>query len=575
MPKNKIKKFSYSDLFLSIVSFFKDKPFITSLIIFLFFLSSMSEAVGISALFVILLDFLNLEDSQNKITIFLNNFFKYFNITLSLNSMLFVFLITIFLKSVILFSSLYLSSITSVNLAKIVRKDLVQKLISAKYSFLVNIPIGKIITHLNDETDRVSIFYVKLCRSINFLIQALIYSLIAILASWEMSFLLMAFGLITALILQQFNKIFYIIGQEFLNIKRTFNNNISNLFTSIKPLKAMGLENFASNLINLDIKKIKENMSKYWFFESILLAAQEPLSFIFVVFFILTSIKFFNIPIITALFVAAVFYRLSNRLLNFYNSVRNLVNFLPSINSIKEISSVTKKEKEYYEGKKSINDAKQIKLKNITFKYKNNIIFQNLSINFDLKKIIFIDGKSGVGKTTLLDLITGLYKPDKGLIILDNININNINLLKWRQQIGYVSQDPSLFDDTILNNLTLMKNYDEKKMQKILEITFSNNFINKFNKKLNTIVGTRGSKVSGGQRQRLAIARALMQNPKLLILDEATSELNPDLERKILLNIIKYKKTMGIIIVSHNKKNKEFADEYLKVSNKKIIKLSK
>ena len=575
MPKNKIKKFSYSDLFLSIVSFFKDKPFITSLIIFLFFLSSMSEAVGISALFVILLDFLNLEDSQNKITIFLNNFFNYFNITLSLNSMLFVFLITIFLKSVILFSSLYLSSITSVNLAKIVRKDLVQKLISAKYSFLVNIPIGRIITHLNDETDRVSIFYVKLCRSINFLIQALIYSLIAILASWEMSFLLMAFGLITALILQQFNKIFYIIGQEFLDIKRTFNNNISNLFTSIKPLKAMGLENFGSNLINLDIKKIKKNMSKYWFYESILLAAQEPLSFVFVVFFILTSIKFFNIPIITALFVAAVFYRLSNRLLNFYNSVRNLVNFLPSINSIKEISSVTKKEKEYYEGKKSINDVKQIKLKNITFKYKNNIIFQNLSINFDLKKIIFIDGKSGVGKTTLLDLIIGLYKPDKGLIILDNININNINLLKWRQQIGYVSQDPSLFDDTILNNLTLMKNYDEKKMQKILEITFSNNFINKFNKKLNTIVGTRGSKVSGGQRQRLAIARALMQNPKLLILDEATSELNPDLERKILLNIIKYKKTMGIIIVSHNKKNIEFADEYLKVSNKKIIKLSK
>ena len=365
------------------------------------------------------------------------------------------------------------------------------------------------------------------------------------------------------------------IGQEFLIIKRKFNNNISNLFTSIKPLKAMGLENFGSNSIQSDINKIRQNMAKYWFYESMLISAQEPLSFIFIVLFIALSISFFNIPIITALFVAAVFYRLSNRLLSFYNSIRSLITYLPSINSINEVAILAKKEKEYYKGKKTLTNIKKVNFKNVTFKYKKEIIFQNLTIDLNFNKIIFIDGKSGVGKTTLIDLITGLHRPNKGSISINNENLNNIDLISLRNQIGYVSQDPSLFDDTILNNLTLMKDHDINEVKEILKITYCNNFINKFEQKLNTIIGNKGSKISGGQRQRLAIARALIQKPKLLILDESTSELNPDLERKILSNIVKYKSLIGVIIISHNKSNRNISNLRLEIVNKKIIKHSK
>ena len=384
----------------------------------------------------------------------------------------------------------------------------------------------------------------------------------------------MFFALISSLLLNRFNKIFYIIGQEFLNIKRIFNNNVSNLFTSIKPLKAMGLERFGSSSIENDIKEIKKNMKKYWLFESILLAFQEPFSFIFIVIFIISSIEYFGIPAVTALFVAIIFYRLSNRLLSFYNSVRSLGNFLASVNSIKEIESTADKEREYYSERNNIKNVNKIKFENITFKYKKNIIFENISTTFDLKKILYIEGESGAGKTTLVDLITGLNKPDNGIIKLNNQSINNINLLDWRKQIGYASQDPALFDDTILNNLTLMKDYNMKEIEKILEITFCKDFINKFDKKINTVIGNRGTKISGGQRQRLSIARALIQKPDLLILDEATSELNPDLEKKILAGIIKYKEATGIIIISHNNKNKKLAEKYYKIRNKKITKYS-
>ena len=572
MSKEDNKNFSLKELFTCVFSYFKDRPYITSLIVFLFILSSLSEAVGISALLVILVDFFDGGSSENKIILILNNFFQFFNINLDLKPMLAVFFVAIFFKAIILFGSLYISSITAVNLSKNIRGNLVNELIGTKFSFLVNLPIGRIITHLNDESDRVAIFYVKFCRAINLLVQAFIYSLIAVIASWQISFSLIFFALMVALILQQFNKIFYKIGQEFLNIKRLFNNNISNLFSSIKPLKAMGLENFGANSIQSDINRIQKNMKRYWLYESALLSLQEPFSFIFIVFYVVISVTFFGVPIITSLFVAVLFYRLSRFLLSFYTSIRSLASFLPSINSINDVKKSAQREKEYFKGKNKVYDVKQIKFKNINFKYKKNIIFQNFSLNLNLQKITFVEGKSGIGKTTFVDLITGLFQPDKGSIFLDGKNIKDIDLVNWRKQIGYVSQDPSLFGDTILNNLTLSKDYNSNDLEAILKLTFCDSFINKYERKLKTVIGNRGSKMSGGQRQRMAIARALLQKPKLLILDEATSELNATLEKQLLINIANYKELKGIIIISHNTRNKKIAEQYLKIANNKITK---
>jgi ATP-binding cassette subfamily B (MDR/TAP) protein 1 len=178
-----------------------------------------------------------------------------------------------------------------------------------------------------------------------------------------------------------------------------------------------------------------------------------------------------------------------------------------------------------------------ISFKNVTFSYPNNsnkLIFKNLNLEIPANKTTAIIGKSGCGKSTLLNLIEKIYKPNSGEILLDNINIDDIDINSLRDKIGYVAQEPILFNDTIKNNIIFGRNLENE--DELVDLAIKNayayNFIHKFPDKLNHIVGIKGGKISGGQKQRLAIARALYKQPEILILDEATSALDNKSEKK-------------------------------------------
>ena len=206
---------------------------------------------------------------------------------------------------------------------------------------------------------------------------------------------------------------------------------------------------------------------------------------------------------------------------------------------------------------------KNLEFKKVNFNYPNHSkqIIKNLSFKVNRGQILGISGDSGIGKTTLAEIILGLQTPVSGKIILNNKKVNLLNS-NFRHYISYIPQKTFLFDTTIDENITLFqKNIDFEKLdliKKICKINFEK-------KEKNTFVGESGNKLSGGQIQRIGIARGLYRDHSILILDEPTSSLDKSTEKLIVTNIIKYKKNKILIFISHNPKILSLCDKVLKV----------
>jgi ABC-type bacteriocin/lantibiotic exporter with double-glycine peptidase domain len=241
---------------------------------------------------------------------------------------------------------------------------------------------------------------------------------------------------------------------------------------------------------------------------------------------------------------------------------------LPSLNLIYkdfEKSSNTKYEEKIKNNKSSIVFNKEIILKNISFSYplqKNNTI-NKVSLKIRKNQFTSIIGPNGSGKSTLVNIILGILNPQKGSLFIDNLELNQDNKYLWQKKIGYVSQDIFLFDDTIFNNITfgLNKTALEKiDIDQILKISKLDILIKQLPQGINTRIGENGVYLSGGQRQKIAIARCLIKDAEIIIFDEATSVLDFESENNLNNIILNYSNKKTLIIISHKFENIKNSD---------------
>ncbi|MCA1780003.1 MAG: ATP-binding cassette domain-containing protein, partial [Xanthomonadaceae bacterium] len=170
------------------------------------------------------------------------------------------------------------------------------------------------------------------------------------------------------------------------------------------------------------------------------------------------------------------------------------------------------------------------------------------------------------GKTTMIDLIAGLLRPDSGAVRIDDVDLNKIDHMRWRKSIGYVAQEALLINDSVRNNITLgAPDLGEQAVREALIQADALDFVMQMDGSLDASVGERGGRLSGGQRQRLAIARALVHQPALLILDEATSNLDQAAERAVLETIANLKGKLTMLAVTHQHPLLEIADRVYRI----------
>ena len=214
-----------------------------------------------------------------------------------------------------------------------------------------------------------------------------------------------------------------------------------------------------------------------------------------------------------------------------------------------------------------------IEIKNLSFDYKNkNLqILDDISFKLNLGNIYAFAGKTGAGKSTLLDLITGILEPSNGSVLVNGLGISN-NIENWQSNVGYVPQDNFLLNDSILKNICFLdENPDLQKFNKAIEQAELKEFINSLPDKEKTIVGDQGLRISGGQKQRLGLARSLYEKKTLLAFDEATSALDNETEYNILKTLGNLKKEKIIIIIAHRESTINYCDAALYLPSGKML----
>ena len=301
--------------------------------------------------------------------------------------------------------------------------------------------------------------------------------------------------------------------------------------------------------------------------------------FIFTALFILfyyinNNLDFENILISFSFGLVVVIRLLSsvNRLLFNLNHYKFTTD---SIVKVFRLFELTRKKNENFKKNPFKNN---IAISNVEFSYpKKEILFSNLDLSIEKNSKVGIIGKTGSGKTTLIDIITGLTKPSSGLVLVDSKNINE-NIKGWTENISYVPQKIFLFNLSIRQNITFKNDneeIDDEKFNKILKICNLQDFIDSQNKKEFTTIDEDGTNVSGGQRQKIGIARALFKDSSLLILDESTNALDEKNEQEMINNLINIQ-DKTILMITHNTKNLTSFDQIYEINNnileKKIFK---
>ncbi len=534
------------------------------------------EGIGIMMI-VPLLGFVGITSEGGSINTFVAVIFDILGLPKSLLTILLIYVFLIICREILARTQKLLNSGIQHNIIQTLRNRLYTSICHAEWIFLTK-------TRSSDFSHTLTVDVNRLGNGANILLQFIsatimlgIYIAIALSLSFTMTILTLFCGAVVLVILK--NKIVSSrhTGKIETGLGKKLHSIIIEHLSSMKLAKIFCAEERSIDRFKRVTGMIMENTIKFanetattrmWF---------GIISVVIMSFFIYISIEVVSVSAVTLLLLLFIFARMMPRISSLQQSFQQLLHVQPALTSFLDMENSCKNAAEGITKNTvsplTIKDS--VCFKNVSFSYhkeENMDVLKSMSFSMPVHNTTAIVGVSGAGKSTIADLLMGILYPCSGELLIDGAPLSSDILMSWRMAVAYVPQENFLLNDTVRENLLWFNpGVNEENIQAALTHAAAKGFVEKLPQGLDTVIGDRGVRLSGGERQRIALARALLTKPQMLILDEATSSLDAENEKRIQESIEALHGNLTIVIIAHRLSTIRDADQIIVIDNGEVV----
>lgn len=500
--------------------------------------------------------------------------FNYLNLKPTVNSVLLIMLFFFLLKAAFRYFDVYYRVLATSYFNKKIRSNLLSNISNLKYSKFVTLNFGTIQNSVTAEILSINNAFSQYVSVVQNIIFVLVYIGLSFLTNPKFTIIVIIGGWLSRFLFKSLYRSSQSLSYSITNENNKLSSLVLQQVTNFKYLKSTALMKNYLNKINATVDDIEKDVIVLGKTSAKVMSFREPIIVVFLLIAIYIQVNIIGGTFSSIIVILLFFYRAFGSLMSVQQSWTAFLKYVGSIVHYEKFTAELKSEKETQDGMAFEGFETNIQLKNISFQYNDKSkVIDGVSLDIPKNKTLAFVGKSGSGKTTLVNILCGLLSPTSGEVLVDSKKLKDYSIDTFRSKIGFISQETVVFNDTLFNNVTFWSPKNEanlKRFNDVIQQVDLTDFVEKAELKEDIALGDNGVVMSGGQRQRLSIARELYKNIELLILDEATSALDSQTEKFIQESVDSLKGKITIVVIAHRLSTIKNADSIVLINAGKL-----